>query len=55
MKSYMCVICGYVYNEEEGDPDSGIEVRREQMYAKLYHSEFSRVPGTNSVRATQDF
>ena len=24
MKSYMCVICGYVYEEEKGDPVSGI-------------------------------
>jgi rubredoxin len=21
MKAYMCLICGFVYNEEEGDPD----------------------------------
>ena len=25
MKAYMCLICGFVYNEEEGDPESGIE------------------------------
>jgi rubredoxin len=24
MKAYMCVICGYVYEEEKGDPVSGI-------------------------------
>ena len=24
MKSYMCVICGFVYEEEKGDPTSGI-------------------------------
>jgi rubredoxin len=24
MKSYMCLICGFIYSEEEGDPDSGI-------------------------------
>jgi len=24
MKAYMCVICGYVYEEAEGDPESGI-------------------------------
>lgn len=24
MKAYMCVICGYVYEEEKGDPGSGI-------------------------------
>ena len=24
MKAYMCVICGYVYEEEKGDPASGI-------------------------------
>ena len=26
MKSYMCVICGYVYEESEGVPDEGIDV-----------------------------
>lgn len=25
MKSYMCVICGYVYDENDGAPDDGIE------------------------------
>jgi len=24
MKSYMCVICGYVYNEADGEPEGGI-------------------------------
>lgn len=24
MKAYMCVICGYVYEEEKGDPIAGI-------------------------------
>ena len=24
MKSYVCSACGYVYNPELGDPDSGI-------------------------------
>ena len=24
MKAYMCVICGYVYEEEKGDPTSGL-------------------------------
>lgn len=23
-KSYMCVICGYIYEEEKGSPDDGI-------------------------------
>jgi len=23
-RSYICNICGYVYKEEEGDPDSGL-------------------------------
>ncbi|MCH8896048.1 MAG: rubredoxin [Gammaproteobacteria bacterium] len=27
MKVYMCVICGFMYEEEQGDPDSGIEPR----------------------------
>ena len=25
MKKYVCSVCGYVYDPEEGDPDSGIE------------------------------
>jgi rubredoxin len=25
MNKYKCVICGYVYDPQEGDPDSGIE------------------------------
>ncbi|NOX28156.1 MAG: rubredoxin [Gammaproteobacteria bacterium] len=25
MKKYMCVVCGYVYDEETGWPDDGIE------------------------------
>ena len=24
MKKYVCVVCGYVYDPEAGDPDSGI-------------------------------
>ena len=24
MKTYMCLICGHIYSEEDGDPDSGI-------------------------------
>ncbi|HEY9125223.1 MAG TPA: rubredoxin [Bacteroidales bacterium] len=24
MKKYRCIICGYVYDPQEGDPDSGI-------------------------------
>jgi rubredoxin len=25
MDKYRCVICGYIYDEEEGDPSVGIE------------------------------
>ncbi len=25
MDRYVCTVCGYVYDPEEGDPDSGIE------------------------------
>jgi rubredoxin len=25
MKAYMCLICGYLYDEERGDPEAGIE------------------------------
>ena len=24
MKKYKCIVCGYTYEPEEGDPDSGI-------------------------------
>jgi rubredoxin len=24
-KKYVCMICGYIYDEEQGDPDSGIQ------------------------------
>jgi hypothetical protein len=24
MEKWVCVVCGYVYDEAEGDPDSGI-------------------------------
>lgn len=25
MKKYVCTVCGYIYDEIKGDPDSGIE------------------------------
>lgn len=25
MEKYRCTVCGYIYDPEEGDPDSGIE------------------------------
>jgi rubredoxin len=25
MKKYQCIVCGFVYDPVEGDPDSGIE------------------------------
>ena len=25
MKKYVCTVCGYVYDPEAGDPDSGIK------------------------------
>ena len=25
MKKYVCVVCGYVYDPEEGDPDNGVD------------------------------
>jgi rubredoxin len=25
MKTYMCLICGYIYSESRGDPDAGIK------------------------------
>ena len=24
MKKYTCVVCGYVYDPEQGDPDNGV-------------------------------
>ena len=25
MKKYVCAICGYVYDPEQGDPDNGVK------------------------------
>ena len=25
MDKYVCLVCGYVYDPEKGDPDSGVE------------------------------
>ena len=25
MKKYICNVCGYIYDPQQGDPDSGIE------------------------------
>lgn len=25
MEKYVCVVCGYIYDEELGDPENGIE------------------------------
>ncbi len=25
MQKYVCSVCGYVYDPEEGDPDNGVE------------------------------
>lgn len=25
MQKYVCTICGYVYDPEEGDPDNGVD------------------------------
>lgn len=25
MKRYVCIVCGYIYDPEEGDPEYGIE------------------------------
>jgi rubredoxin len=25
MKKFRCIICGYIYDEENGDPNTGIE------------------------------
>jgi rubredoxin len=24
-KKYMCLLCGFIYDEEKGDPDSGLQ------------------------------
>lgn len=26
MDKYVCTVCGYVYNPEKGDPDSGVKL-----------------------------
>ena len=28
MKKYVCDVCGYIYDEEIGDPDNGVEAGR---------------------------
>lgn len=25
MKKYVCVVCGYIYDPSEGDPDNGVQ------------------------------
>jgi rubredoxin len=25
MQKYVCIVCGYVYNPEVGDPDNGVQ------------------------------
>jgi len=25
MDNYVCTVCGYVYNPEQGDPDNGVD------------------------------
>ena len=25
MKKYTCTVCGYIYDEAEGDPDNGVQ------------------------------
>ncbi|WP_139796068.1 rubredoxin, partial [Clostridium acidisoli] len=25
MKKYVCVVCGYIYDPEDGDPDNGVD------------------------------
>lgn len=25
MKSYVCLVCGYIYDPAEGDPDNGVK------------------------------
>ncbi len=29
MKKYVCDVCGYIYDPEDGDPDNGIEAGTE--------------------------
>ena len=28
MKKYVCTLCGYIYDEEAGEPDEGVEPGR---------------------------
>jgi len=52
MQKYQCKVCGYVYDPEEGDPDSGIapgtpfEDLPEDWYCPVcgvYKEDFERV------------
>ena len=63
MERYVCLICGYVYDPEEGDPDFGIEPGTpflscqktgfvlfvEQVKINLKKSDFYLLPSTNSA------
>ena len=44
MKSYMCVICGFVYNEADGLPEEGIAPRNE-MGGRPSELDMSRLRG----------
>ena len=32
MKKYVCDVCGYIYDEEIGDPDNGVEAGTKWEY-----------------------
>ena len=34
VKKYVCTVCGYVYDPESGDPDSGIEFNARNLAAR---------------------
>ena len=36
MKKYVCDICGYIYDPEKGDPDSGIaQVQSSRTFQRI--------------------
>lgn len=48
MKKYVCEVCGWVYDEEEGAPDMGIEsVLRLKIFPMTLNAPFCGVGKDN--------
>ena len=38
-KKYKCVVCGFIYDEEKGDPDSGIKAGTKVKGIRIIESD----------------